>query len=286
MKQERSLIPSSSKGAHVANNCKSEYILQIGTMDAALTKLKTALGESPIELEDLIPLKLCARAAQRYAKQFWDMDDKFVALITPEAILSKKLAGQSVFNALERCIRELPENPHIDKIGFARAVIDLLPKVNRDGSLPAGTPTEIEEYENNMLFVLTQLRRMQRAAEKEQNAVRVSAKTDRLKRNFLQDHPEESTREEAVFLLDEIEAALDGSPESDFARSEIQKLRRDFQLSEDLFQTVPRFENFKQGLDRIKYAGVMASKEPTITTAPVAKNIASIDTTPDSTKSA
>src|SRR5579859_3678755 len=214
---------------------KNEYILQVGQLSTPQTKLKTALGESAVEIEAFIPLTLCARAAQHYAKLFWEIDDQTVASITPDAILSNKVAGESVFDALNRCISQLPGKPHIDKIGFSRAVIDLLPKPNRDGSLPPGTPAEIEEFENNMLPLLSRLRKMQRASEKEQNSARVSEKTERLKKNFLQDHPDEATREQAVFLLDDIEAALDESPESDFARSELQKLRRDFQLSEDLF---------------------------------------------------
>jgi hypothetical protein len=252
-------------GARGKQLLKSDYILQIGNLDAALTKLKTALNAAPIELEDLIPLKLCARAAQRYAKHFLEIDDNTVASITAEAIFAKKLDGHSVFDALEKCVSELQGNPHIDKIGFARAVVDLLPKVNRDGTLPAGTPPEIEEFETNMLMLLTQLRKMQRASEKEQKSVRISEKTDRLKRNFLQDHPEEATREQAVFFIVEIEAALDEAPESDLTRIELQKLRRDFLLSEDLYQNVPHYDNFKIGLERVKYAGVMASKE-TVTT--------------------
>jgi len=274
-------------GARGRQLLKSDYILQIGQLSAQSKKPKTALNDGPVELEDLIPIKLCARAAQRYAKQFWEMDAETVALITPDAISSKHLVGQSVFDALKTCISELPGNPHIDKIGFSRAVVELLPRVNRDGSLPTGTPPEIEEFEINMLLLLARLRKMQRASEKEQNSVRVSEKTERLKRNFLQDHPEEATREQAVFLLDEIEATLDESPESDLARSELQKLRREFQLSEDLFQLVAQFDCFKLGLERVKYAGIMASKEPaTNLTAETAAKIGAINESfPDSAKS-
>lgn len=242
---------------------KDEFIMQIGRLKAGEVTPKTAHLRAPVELEDLIPLPLCVRAVKKYAKEFWDADDKTIAMITLEAISSKIQDGHSVFDAIESCVGTLPGEFHIEKIGFARAVVSSLPTLNRDGSCVGALPKEIAEFEENMVMLLSKLRSMQRAAEKEQNSVRVSQKVNRLKNGFLQDHPEEATREEAEFVLKEIEEVLDDSRESDFARTTVQNLRREFQLGKDLFQPVPNYANFKIGLEQVRYAGVFASQELT-----------------------
>ena len=240
---------------------KNDFIMQIGQLKAGDVTPKTAHSRTPVELEDLIPLSLCVRAVKLYAKEFWDADDKTIVLITAEAISAKFQDGHSVFDAIESCVESLPGEFHIEKIGFARAVINSLPIPNKDSSFVGGLQKEIGEFEDNMVMLLTKLRAMQRAAEKEQNSVRVSEKVDRLKKGFLQDHPDDASREEAAFILKEIEEVLDDSRESDFARSTVQNLRRDFYLGKDLFQPVPDYPNFKIGLEQIKYAGVFASQE-------------------------
>jgi hypothetical protein len=252
-------------GPHRKQLLRNEFILQIGQLESAGVKPKIAHSGASIELEDLIPLTLSVRAVRRYAKEFWDADDATIALITAEAILAKFQDGNSIFDAIVACIEGLPGDFHIEKVGFARAVIDSLPKPNRDGTLGGAIPKEIAEFETNMVMLLTKLRTMQRMAEKEQNSVRVSEKVDRLKRGFLQDHPDEASREQATLLLKDIEEALDDSTESDLARSTVQVLRREFHLGEDLFQLVPNYADFKTGLEQIKYAGVFASQEKVIT---------------------
>jgi hypothetical protein len=240
---------------------KDDFILQIGQLKSGDVTPKTARSGTLVELEDLIPLSLCVRAVKQYAKEFWNADDKTIALITAESISSKFRDGHSVFDAIESCVESLPGEFHVEKIGFARAVVNSLPIPSREGSFNGVLQTEIVEFEDNMVMLLTKLRAMQRAAEKEQNAVRVSQKVDRLKKGFIQDYPDEASREEAAFILKEIEEVLDDSRESDLARSTVQNLKRDFHLGKDLFQPVPNYPNFKIGLEQIKYAGVIASQE-------------------------
>jgi len=235
---------------------KDEYVLRIDELDQPRIQVKPAFTDTLIEIEDLIPLPLCVKAAKAYAKSYWNAPDGTLEQITEDRIKSKKSVGRSVYDALASCLEDLPNQPHIDKIGFARAVIEALPKPDSNGNIPPDTGPEIGEFEANMLALLTRLKKMQRLAEKEQKSDRVGQKTERLKRNFAQDHPDVATREEAVTLLDEIEKALDDSVESDFARAEIQKLRRDHHLGGDLFQNVTDLDAFKKGLDHVKYAAL------------------------------
>ncbi len=241
---------------------KDEFILQIGQVKSDEQPIKTAHSKNAVELEDLIPLPLCVSAAKHYAREFWDADDATIERITVEAISAKFKDHLSVFDAIEEYVASLPGEFHIEKIGFARAVVSLLPKPDRDGSFVEKIPKEIEEFETNMLTLLTRLKTMQKAAEKEQRSMRVSEKVDRLKRGFLQDHPDDAIREQAALILTDIEEVLDDSKESDIARMTIQHLRRDFSLGKDLFQQVTNYSDFKVGLEKIKYAGVYASQEP------------------------
>jgi len=240
---------------------KDDFIIQIGDVTAEGVKLRTAHSRAPIELEDLIPLPLCVKAIRRYGKEFWNADDTIIDSITAENISAKLTGNNSVFDAIESFVGTLQGELHIEKIGFARAVINSLPKPNRDGTFVGPIQKDIEDFEFNLLALLTKLRSLQRAAEKEQNTTRVSEKVERLKKSFIQDHPDTTSRENAALVLHDIEDVLDDSKESDHAHSIIQGLRREHQLGKDLFQAVPNYPQFLNGLEKIKYAGIYTSQE-------------------------
>ena len=48
-----------------------EYVLQIGKLTLSDQGGKITIKSDPVEIEDLIPLSLCIRAARRYATEFW-----------------------------------------------------------------------------------------------------------------------------------------------------------------------------------------------------------------------
>jgi hypothetical protein len=59
-------------------------------------------------------------------------------------------------------------------------------------------------------------------------------------------------------------AALDDTLESDEVRTALQKLRRDFQLETDMTAPVKEYTKFREGLELVKYAGRLATQEPTL----------------------
>lgn len=89
---------------------------------------------------------------------------------------------------------------------------------------------------------------MQRKAERETSQERISRKVDRVIESFRSDHPTSAKREEAILLLEEVESALDDSSEADTVRLELQKLRRDYDLSEPKPGLVERFSDFSHSL--------------------------------------
>ena len=90
---------------------------------------------------------------------------------------------------------------------------------------------------------------------------RVSRRVERAKQSFLQDHPVEARREHAFVLLEEIEASLDGSQESDHIRAELSGLRRDFKVEDDVTESVPDYTQFRDRLEKLTYAGRLATQE-------------------------
>ncbi len=58
---------------------------------------------------------------------------------------------------------------------------------------------------------------------------------------------------------------MDNSLEGDEIRTQIHGLRREFKIDDDLTEPVPDYEDFKQRLEHLKYAGRLASQEPEAT---------------------
>ncbi|MGH1551529.1 hypothetical protein ACRAWF_02995 [Streptomyces sp. L7] len=68
----------------------------------------------------------------------------------------------------------------------------------------------------------------------------ISAKA-RLRKSFLLDHPAGATREQAILLLEEIDAGLDNSVDAEDLRSQIRNLRREFELEEEPIESIGDF---------------------------------------------
>lgn len=241
---------------------KENFILQIGDL-ASESGLSLPKGVVPIEIEDLIPLPICVGAAGIYAREVCGATDSDVAAITEDAILKKLTDGKTVFEAIEACFEELSKDGlHIEKVGFARSVIETVTKLSKEESSRKTNSTNgINKFEDNFKIIFRRIDRMKRDAERERTDERVSQKIDRLKENFLKDHPVSANREDAIVLLEDIESMLDDSLECDAIRSAIQNLRRDYKLEADMVKPIDNYEKFKEGLEQIKYAGRIASQE-------------------------
>jgi predicted ATPase len=252
------------------------YILQIGEL-AQDSAVIAATNRSPIEIEDLVPLPLALHAARAYCRDICGVPDGLATSLSIEQVEQTllELAAQradgkksppSVFDALEHIFETAPyEELHIEKVGFARFVIDLVSEIaTRGGDLLDGTSNgkdAVRQFETNMKALFRQLGKRQRAAERELTVERVAHKIDRAKNAFLQDHPVTATREQATILLEKIESLLDDSRESDPIRLAVSALHRDFKLDEDVTTPVENYDAFVVALERIRYAEQIALNE-------------------------
>jgi predicted ATPase len=243
---------------------KEDFILQLGDLDRGAQLDQLTPASVCTEIEDLIPPALCAQAARAYLTEICGADTETATLITDTAIREALATGSSTFDAIQTCFANLLDGEwHIEKVGFARLVIEAVHELaaqpdsaSQNGSSP------LAKFESNLRLLFRQLRRMQRDAERELTGDRVSRRVDRAKNSFLRDHPEEAKREHALVLLEEIEAALDGSLESDEVLIGLQRLRRDFHLDVDVTEPIQEYSRFRDRLDSIKYLGRLVTQVP------------------------
>jgi hypothetical protein len=238
---------------------KPAYILQLGDLSKS-TPVVGPGGNALVDSEDLVPLKICTLATQRYLQDVCAASPETVNKVTAEGILKEAIANKGIFGAIERFLKGIDADLHIEKIGFARAVIETVAElVTRQGKDPEAA-TSLRTFETNMRTLFRRLHQMQRDAERELTSERVSSRVNRAKTAFLQDRSTGAKREHAFVLFEEIESSLDNSEEADEIRTELQSLRRDFKIDEDPTEAIEDYDRFRQRLERMRYAGRLATQ--------------------------
>ncbi|MGI2902477.1 ATP-dependent nuclease [Tolypothrix sp. VBCCA 56010] len=240
---------------------KDKFILQIGDL-AGESGLSLPSGIKPTVIEDLIPLSICAKACQDYATQICGAKNDDIAAITEDAIKKKLIDSKTVFDAVQACCQDiLKGSVKIEKVGFSRSVIEVIYTLSKEYSHTKQSDNALQEFENNFKLLFRRIERMQREAENERKEKRLSQKIDDVIQQFIKDHPHSARREDAIARLEDIESRLDDSLESDPIKSAIQDIRRDYKLDIEMTKTIDNYEKFKEDLEKIKYAGKLASQK-------------------------
>jgi hypothetical protein len=248
-------------GPHRKELLKAKYILQLGE----LSKPGGIVGATNlplVETEDLIPMAICLEATKQYLRQVCAAEDVIVQQVTSAAITAEAL-DKGIFKAIEACLKKIDPELHIEKIGFARTVIEVVADLAGRSKQDPETAV-LQEYETRMRFLFRRLRQMQRDAERELTSERVSARVNRSKDSFITDRAAGAKREHAFVLFEEIEAALDNSEEADQIKLELQAMRRDFKIDEDLTEPIDNFQQFRERLEGMRYAGRLATQNATL----------------------
>ncbi|MEW6129598.1 MAG: AAA family ATPase [Acidobacteriota bacterium] len=240
-------------GAHGKQILKDDFVLQIHDLNEITMPHLSSL----VEIEDLIPLRVCIDSSKEYAREICGADEEQINQITEEKIRSYLTGDKTIFDAIKECVVEISNGEyHIEKVGFARTTIDLISKLSKTNP----QDESLLLFESNMKVLFKRLNEIRRRAERELATTKISQRVERAKDSFLKDHPETAKREEAHVLLEEIESALDNTLESDEIKIELSKIRRDFQLEIDLTEQIAEYEDFKTALERVKYAGRIATQ--------------------------
>lgn len=235
---------------------KDTYVLQIGELGAdAVGAL--ADGQSLIETEDLIPTEIAVLAAKRYLDEVWALPIDSLQKITVEAL---DAASGTLVERLKATVQGIDPELSLDKIGFARSLVQTIGVLTRQAP-----PSEaLALFERRMRGLFRRLKEMQRNAERDLTAERVSSRFGRARSSFFADHPSSAKREHVVVLFEEIDGLLDDSEESDAIKTAIQSLRREFKIDEGLTEDVPDYSRFRDALDGVRYAARLANQENTL----------------------
>jgi predicted ATP-dependent endonuclease of OLD family len=275
----------SKSGPHPNNKqvLNEKFILQLGEIQQReIERFKNnstlsgseanPTSDSPFrELEDLVPLPLALRAAKTFLQTVYILKDEELELLTVEKVRLHQEQDNTVLDAIQSVLNTLsPEGKiHIDKVPFARTVVDLLPELayERRKLQDIGIESGLNEFEANMRSVFYRLSEMQKLAEQDVKDKRMKQKVEQKILTFLSDHTDSNTasRDDAFRLLRDIEGDLDGD---DTVRAYIvQKcgqLRSKYSLTEDPVEKIHNFTSFCDELEVIRNASDYAYEKPTV----------------------
>jgi len=242
---------------------KKEFVLQVGDLVNFGIKFHEKLS-SP-QLEDLIPISISVLAAQKFASEVRGIRDRDIQDITEDFVEKKLESGETMFQAVDACVRECSKDPHyLDKVGFARSVIEVVNSLRKDQNQNIGQKyTEaLETFENNFKVLFRQLDQRKSLAELERTKEKASQKVKTLEEGYFSNHPNSANREDVVEFLEKLEALLfsDDSFDSDKIRKGIADIYNKYNLSVNLGERVENYEQFKYDVQCLKHLGKLASQ--------------------------
>lgn len=279
----------------------SKFILQLGEIQRG--EIKKVMDprrpssdkgitsdERPFKvLEDLVPLPLAVRAARKFVVTVYDLSEAELQNLTEDAVCQVKQPGQTPFGATQTLLQRLTAEGeiHMDKVPFARTVVDLLPTLARERQRAAGEidweegeRSGLNDFEDNMRALFSRLRKMQMHAEQDIKDKRMRQKVEEKIQTFLNDHAASRTayRDDAARLLTDIEIDLEGDDaERTFILRTCVRLRATHNLAEDLTDPVRDFDSFTDGLESLRNAQhyayeTLSSAVPSLKTSQLQKD--------------
>jgi predicted ATPase len=249
---------------------KEQFILQLGDLKEEFSLVADNATEK-LEIEDIIPLPICIQATKLHLQEFLQVDKTEVSFLTEDLILSK-IDDLTILDAIQEGISEVFDTEvKVTKTGFARNVIQVVNEWSQKRSeLDENQSKALQVFGKNFKTLFKKLNLMQRSAQKRLIKEMLSQKIERLKKSFIVLHPVSAKREDGVILLDEIEDLLKSNIENESPKeieaiqNALQNLRRDYKLDVEMNKTIHDYTGFLMGLERIKYAGLLASQEETV----------------------
>ncbi|MEU3290428.1 AAA family ATPase [Streptomyces longwoodensis] len=228
------------------------FVLQLNQLPAQ--HLTSPRPQGVVAIEDLIPLPVGVAAVKQYARAFLPPDDakKLDDLQADDVAFD---GDEGTHDALQRAAARKLDGFHLDKVGLARNILDVLTH-DEDGLAEA-----VAALDTNFRVLFRELGNRQRKALREITTERTTSKIKRLRSSFLLDHPAGATREQATVLLEDIDASLDNSVDADDLRGQLLAVRRTFALDEEPRDPIEDFAAFQEALQKLAYRPVNAAQE-------------------------
>lgn len=252
-----------------------EFIVRIGAWAKELATLSVASGVVVSELEDLVSLAVAVAAARNYAVRLVDVSRDVADRFDEEQVLAKvSTEGGSLFDALATAFtNHFGPDAHIEKVGFAREVVAVLAASRAMRQAPAG----FADTEQNFQQLLAQLAKLLRRATTREDERRLNNRLNRTIAGFLADYPTATTRERGRLLIEEILESVESSDEGDRVKLSALKVRRDFELDENLTEPINRYEEFCERVQALRYEERIAKQDDKVSVGDLSTEQAAVE---------
>ncbi|MFD4323565.1 AAA family ATPase [Nocardioides sp. NPDC058538] len=252
------LVDNDSDGVGAIAKIKANKGLVPEGLVFTVADLPDGGSRSVAELEDLIPTDLANEAVLKVAAQVLASADAEKLAANWKAVEPK--AGHKLFKLLEEAAKAasdaagLTRALEIPKVAFARAVVDLA----QEGKPSAEV---VREYYDSFAPLIELVNTKQREANRLQAGAKVSTIIKRLRKGFIDDHPEDIRKNAVTGLLETLIAQLPDDPLSDAALDKIRGIQRDFKLSEEPRSLVDDPNALREALMNLSYAPTHAVQD-------------------------
>lgn len=222
---------------------KDDLVLSLDALDVATLDVDVTAIQ---DLEDLIPADIALAAVRKCANEA--LGDDAVSVTEKLDKLHVK-AGEKVFDAAQAAAvaasGHLDRPLTLDKVAFARGVLE--------ATQDADIATQ-DRILGNFHRLFERLGAMQRRAVSDNTHDRISKTINRLRANFLKDHPVTATKLQVSILLEEIERQLvDASEEAETVRKLSREITSEFSLTENPREPVATHDDLVARLCELAY---------------------------------
>ena len=234
-------------GPHGKQLIRPEYILQINQKQ--LPDVGSDRPDGPLDIEDLVPIEIAVQAARNYLSDMGvEIAGDVLSAETEKQNLSK---SRGVFEAVQKAVEEANADVHIEKLGFARNVIEVC---------RTGQGESVCEMTSRFASLFRHLTSRQRRAEREREHDSIAARVDREISLFVRDRLATATKSDVTVLLERISSVIDTSIEGDALILGIRRLREDLNLDRNPNERIANGDDLRGRIETLKYEEVLASQ--------------------------
>lgn len=216
-------------------------------------------------MEDLVPADVAVAAARRYLAEYRGWSDQQVTRVTEERLENASSAKEtSMFDALAALVSSLDDHASIHKVGFARAVVEVLENDRgRDGR--QAKVAGVGKLEERMADLMARLNEAVRKSTRRRTVGRVKSRVRRVRRQFLRDYPDAIAKDEALGFLEEIDAIVaddGGNLEGRVVGDRIREIRKKYFLNDTTeSRSVGDSSAFREEIRDFEYAPLRQAQE-------------------------
>nr|WP_275585554.1 AAA family ATPase [Blastococcus saxobsidens] len=230
-----------------------DLVIQVGTLgqddDPAALDLSTKTVQ---EMEDLLTSEIAILAIKHLACEVLSPGD--AAIIDQDLTTIDIGPEQKLFKAAQKAATDASARAstklRLAKVAFARAVLHVL----AHGDTPA---EERDRVLGNFEVLFARIDRAQRDAMRRNDRERTSKTVNRLRKNFLKDHPKTASKRDVAALLEDIDEKVPTAGiEAETLRAAIRRIRSEHNLREEPLSPVEDFAALRADLEALAYEAV------------------------------